>query len=785
MSRSWYRLMAILVKNRRAFVIAIQAALMVLANYLAFWLRFDGAIPEYYIQLCFLTLPLLVAVRLVIFIPFRLYQDLWRYAGIWDLRNIIGGVLSSTLAFYALIHWGFGLIPYPRSVFIVDSLLLIFFLGGIRLARRIHRELAYVERQKRVLIYGAGDIGEMIVRDMRNNESYEYEPVGFVDDDPAKRGQTIHGVPILGTRQDLPKIMAAQKPDEVLVAIPRAEPKTIREVVKILEPFKVPITTLPNLHDLYGGKVVMQQIRKLSIEDLLARAPVGLDPGPIHRLIAGKRVLVTGAGGSIGSELCRQIAALRPRALVLYERYENGLYAISCELSDRDGSLPIHSVIGDVTDPLRVDAVMAEYRPEIIFHAAAHKHVPMMELNPCEAIKNNVIGTRVVAEAAARRGAERFVLISSDKAVNPSSIMGASKRVAELTMQHLDGHGQTRFVIVRFGNVLGSSGSIVPRFMEQIKAGGPVTVTHPEVYRYFMLIPEAVQLVLHAATQQQTDAIYVLQMGEPISVLDMARNLIRLSGFVPEEEIPIEFVGLRPGEKLFEDLIGSDEVAEPSGVDGILKIRPTSLVEPVELRQRISTLEQLATRGHLRATVEQLSKIVPTFLYQRGERRRRPPRYRAGLVRNTLPVLERCVTVEALQALLEEVRKDLGFLTLQVRIEEGAAPAILNGIKELTVVDSTPPQDPDLVNGGGVSSWTGRAEILSKIQNADQPEGTRTRNGGEGRGPRAESQAVQVVGEVVVTKPAWKHRRTSENDDELVQLLADAFGKWLAERMKA
>ncbi|MBI3015322.1 MAG: polysaccharide biosynthesis protein [Candidatus Tectomicrobia bacterium] len=642
------RTIAIILKYRRALIIFVQAVFMVIANYLAFWLRFDGAIPDNYAQLLIRMLPWLLAVRQIAFIPFRLYEGLWRYTSIWDLRNIIAGVLSSSAVFYLLVHWGFGLTQYPRSVFIIDSVLLILFLGGVRLARRIYRELGHLEKGRRILIFGAGDAGEMIARDMKNSPHLDFEPVGFVDDDATKVGHRIHGVRVLGTRQDLPTVMSTAKPHEVLVAIPGAEPATIRGIVKALQPFKVPIRTVPSMRDILDGKVALGQVRNLAIEDLLSRAPVGLDPEPVRHLVTGKRILVTGAGGSIGSELCRQIAALQPSALILYERYENGLYSISTELSDRDPSLVIHSVVGDVTDSITVNRVMAEYRPEIVFHAAAHKHVPLMELNPCEAVKNNVVGTRTVAEAAAAHRVERFILISSDKAVNPSSIMGASKRVAEYIVQAFNFQIETRFVVVRFGNVLGSSGSVVPRFMEQIKAGGPVTVTHPEVYRYFMLTSEAVQLVLHAATQRLTGVIYVLDMGEPINVLEMARNLIRLSGFVPEEEIPITIVGLRPGEKLFEELVGTDEIAEPSGMEGILRVRPVSSPNPGLLMQKISTLEQLAAEGKPKAVTEQLFDIVPTLLFRHGERRRRPPRYRTMLVRNTLPLLERCETVAPL-----------------------------------------------------------------------------------------------------------------------------------------
>jgi len=613
--------MQFVLKCRRYIVVVMHLASIVLANYLAFWLRFDGVIPGQDWALFVQMLPWLIAIRGLAFVPFRLYEGLWRYTSIWDLRNITGGVVVSTFLFYLLVHWWLGATGYPRSVFIIDSILLIFFLGGIRLTRRIYRELGHGEREKRILIYGAGDAGEMIVRDMMNNPFYEYEAVGFIDDDPTKVGQRIHGVKVLGTREVVAKVMADQKPDAILVAMPRAGPATVRKVVKSLEPFKVPIKTLPNLRDILGGKVEVSHIRNLSIEDLLERAPVGLKPEPLKQLIEGQRVMVTGAGGSIGSELCRQIMARAPSSLVLFDRYENGLYAVASELASKakDRGCPVHPVIGDVTDASRINAVMAEHRPAIVFHAAAHKHVPLMEVNPCEAIKNNVLGTRTVAEAATRVAVERFILVSTDKAVNPTSVMGATKRVAELLMQTMNHNSCGVFAAVRFGNVLGSNGSVVPRFLEQIKAGGPVTVTHPEVQRYFMLIPEAVQLVLHAAALAKGHEIFVLEMGEQIKVLDMARNLTRLAGFVPDEEIPITFVGLRPGEKLYEELVGKGETLEPSGVEQILRVRSGWMPEPAIFDQQVRALEGLAAKNDAEGVIEQLCKMVPTYTPYRTE----------------------------------------------------------------------------------------------------------------------------------------------------------------------
>ncbi len=607
-----YKAMKRVLPYRRPLIVLGQVGLVVLANYLAFLLRFDGAIPAEYRVIFLRTVAWLVLVRGVAFVPFRLYEGLWRYAGIWDLQNIIGGALSSTLVFYALVRWGFALDTYPRSIFFIDSILLIFFLGGIRLARRLSRELGHVDRERTVLIFGAGDAGEMIVRDMKNNAFYDSEPVGFIDDDPSKVGRLIHGVRVLGTRHDLPTIMTSAKPDEVLVAITGAEPATIRNVVKALEPFKVPIKTLPNLRDIVDGKLGIGQIRDLAIDDLLARPSVDLDSEPVRRLITDKRVMVTGAGGSIGSELCRQIAALHPKTLVLYERHENALYAIDKDLR-RAAVIHVRPILGDVTDAARVSATLAEESPQIIFHAAAHKHVPLMEMNPCEAVKNNVRGTRVMVEAAAEHDVERFVLISTDKAVNPTSVMGVTKRIAELLVQTMTNANETSFAVVRFGNVLGSNGSVVPLFLEQIKAGGPVTVTDPEMRRYFMLIPEAIHLVLHAAALSAGGDVYVLEMGDQIKIVDMARNLIRLAGFVPEQEIPIKFVGLRPGEKLFEELVGPDEMVAPAPINKMLRVRTLRLPDTAVLAKQIVDLEELAFRGAAVAVIEKLCEIVPTF----------------------------------------------------------------------------------------------------------------------------------------------------------------------------
>jgi FlaA1/EpsC-like NDP-sugar epimerase len=609
--------LGLLLRYRRVIVIAIHLTATALSGYLAFWLRFDGAIPSRELSLFFAMLPVLLIVRGLTFIPFRLYQGLWEYTGLYDLRNLLAGIGASTVLFYVLVHGVFGIRDYPRSVFIIDSMILTFFMGGVRLTRRVYKELTHLPPEKRVLIFGAGDAGEMIVRDMRKSD--EYHPIGFLDDDQTKVGRRIHGVRVLGTRKDLAAIMAKEKPDEVLVAIPGRDPATVRDVVSALEPFKVRINTVPTLRDLISGDVAVSQIRRLSIEDLLPRAPVGLDAERVRKLITGRPVMVTGAGGSIGSELCRQIAALQPSFLVLFDWAENGLYAIENDLRDKGFGSFIRTVIGDVADAKRLNSILEEHHPAIIFHAAAHKHVPLMELNPCEAVKNNVIGTRTVAEAAAMHGVERFVQISTDKAVNPTSVMGATKRVAELIVQGMAASDRTCFVTVRFGNVLGSNGSVVPRFIDQIKAGGPVTVTHPDMRRYFMLISEAVQLVLHSAALGEAGALYALQMGDQIKLVDIARNLIRLSGFVPDDEIAVKFIGLRPGEKLCEELVGTDEVLKPSSIEKVLSVTPRVAPDHAVLKYQTMELEHLALREDQPGVLEQLGLIVSTM--RRGTER--------------------------------------------------------------------------------------------------------------------------------------------------------------------
>jgi len=613
----------LLLHLRRVLLLGFQLMLVMVANRLAFTLRFDSDVPGWALAAFWQMLPWLVAIRSLTFFPFRLYEGLWRYTSFYDLKALIGGIAVSTVAFYTVANSPIGPETYPRSIYIIDATLLLLMLGGARMARRVFVEYAAIRPGKRVLMFGAGDAAERIVRDMKATRDTPYQPIGFVDDDPAKVGRRMHGIPVLGTRKDVPWILRQYRPDEVLIAIPSATASVVRDIVRVFAPFKVPIKTLPNLQDIIGGKIEVAQIRSLSLEDLLPRSPVGLDAEPVKRLIAGRRIMVTGAGGSIGSELCRQIARLKPASLVMFERYENSLHEIWLELNDGRPSFDMYAIVGDVTDETRVGDVLLTYRPEIIFHAAAHKHVPLMQDNPCEAIKNNVRGTRVIAAASERCGVERFIMISTDKAVNPTSVMGASKQLAELLIQLHAEKSCTAFSIVRFGNVLGSNGSVVPRFMDQIKKGGPVTVTHPEMRRFFMLIPEAVQLVMHAASHAERGSTYVLDMGHQVKLVDMAYDMIRLSGFA-SNEIKVEFTGLRPGEKLSEELVGADEEVSPGKVDKIQCVR-RRYPPPADLPDRVADIEKEAARGNSGAVVAMLIELTGLSVPQQSRNAVPPP----------------------------------------------------------------------------------------------------------------------------------------------------------------
>ncbi|MFZ5753339.1 MAG: polysaccharide biosynthesis protein [Bacillota bacterium] len=532
----------------------------VFAFYSAFYIRFDGQIPEVFLSVFNKFWLLYALIKITTFYFLGVYKRIWRYAGIRDLLVVVNSVSVSILV---LITLGYYLREtVPRSVYILTWMLDMIMAGGIRVVPKIYyeRSLKLVPRDaKHLLVIGAGDAGVLVVKELQRQALASLIPIGFIDDDTAKQNIKIMGIPVLGTRAELEQVIKENDIQQVLIAMPSAPGKVIREIVEKCRALRVPVRTLPRMYDIINGQISVDLIREVKLEDLLGREPVKLDMERIAETIRHKRVLVTGAGGSIGSELCRQICRYDPKEIVLLGHDENPIFEIELELRSKYPNLKIYSIIADVKDKNRIIQIFSEKRPEIVFHAAAHKHVPLMEYSPGEAFENNIIGTKNVAEASDRFSVETFVLISTDKAVNPTSVMGATKRIAEIIIQYMAEMSKTKFVAVRFGNVLGSRGSVIPIFQEQIRQGGPITVTHPEMRRYFMTIPEAVQLVLQAASMAQGGEIFVLDMGEPVKIVDMAKELIRLSGLEPEKDIAIQFTGIRPGEKLYEELLTSEE----------------------------------------------------------------------------------------------------------------------------------------------------------------------------------------------------------------------------------
>ncbi|HSW46280.1 MAG TPA: nucleoside-diphosphate sugar epimerase/dehydratase [Phycisphaerae bacterium] len=599
----------------------------------AFALRneFQGWGEWFFVQ--YLTyLPLTLAVKLTVFGWSRIYRDSWKYVGLRDLFAIIRATHISIFACVAIYYltqsiWTRLLPPntgfwVPNSVFLLDWLLTIAFVAAARVGYRFYyEELRPLEAtaEIRLLIIGAGDVGDSILRDIVRASEARYQVVGFLDDDDAKHGARIRGIEVLGATDQIREICHRHAVDEVLIAMPSAPQRKVRHLVELCRGMNLRFRTVPAVSDLIEGRVQVSQIRPVDIEDLLGRDPVTLDTAAIGEYIQDKVVMVTGAGGSIGSEMCRQICRFKPRRLLLVEQMENALFEVNRELARLFPEIDCRPCVADICDSSRIRSLLWSEKPTAIFHAAAHKHVPMMELNPGEAVKNNVLGTRTLADAACEAGVEKFVMISTDKAVNPTSVMGCTKRVAEMYVQQAASatDAATEFVTVRFGNVLGSSGSVVPIFKEQIARGGPVTVTHPEMIRYFMTIPEAAQLVLQAGAMGRGGEIFLLDMGEPVKIVQLAQDLITLSGLRPHEDIEIKFTGVRLGEKLFEELSISGEDAMPTKHPkiGIVKKRPEDFQRVCESIGRLIAMADTAgsdeVRHELQQTVPEYTPCVP------------------------------------------------------------------------------------------------------------------------------------------------------------------------------
>ena len=592
--------------------------LIALAWWLAFELRFDQGVPRYYDTLFRRTVLIVVAIKLVVFVLFRFYDRWWRYVSIRDMWSAVRGVTAASLVASLTVYFfsPVAQVRLPRSVAIMDWLFLLGLIAGTRLLARSVIERPgtgrLVARGKEVLVVGAGDAGQLTIREMQRNRQLGYTPIGVIDDDPRKKNLRIHGVRVLGTTAELAHILRDNRPDEVLIAIPSASGEVRQRIVTLTREGNVPVKTLPGLYELISGETdLATQIRPVQVEDVLGREPVDVDLEASASYLENQTVLVTGAGGSIGSELCRQIARLGPQRLILVDQGETALFEIERELVDERGFAPSIPVLADVKSRTKMRQVFDRYRPSIVFHAAAYKHVPLMEANPLESVRNNAVGTRILAEIAVEFGAERFLLVSTDKAVNPKTVMGQSKALCEWIVEAYGAREDiaTRFVAVRFGNVLGSSGSVIPIFRRQIANGGPVTVTHPEMTRYFMTIPEAASLVIQAGAIGGRGDVFVLDMGDPVRILDLAKQMVRLSGKEPDRDIVVEIVGTRPGEKLHEELWGEGETAEATTHPKIMRVSgPT--VDAVWLQDELAELERLVREGETLEVVSRLATMM-------------------------------------------------------------------------------------------------------------------------------------------------------------------------------
>ncbi len=632
------------VRNRYFFI--ADVLLMGLSALISFLLRLDPPGLRPYTRTIIIFAALAALVKPVIFYLFGLYRRYWRYASANELVTIALATLSGTAVVALLMYSPVSLIwefrPLPRSIPILDWLVSLPLIGGTRFAVRLLVGGPFSARwrsdplkgksreERRVLVMGAGDAGAMIVREMQANPGLGLVPVGILDDNRAKIGMTIHGVSVQGTRQDIPCLVRKERVDEVIIAIPTAPGRAIREIVTICQEADVAYKTMPGIYELISGQVSVKQVREVRIEDLLRREPVQIDGSGANRYLSDAVVLVTGAGGSIGAELCRQVTAYRPRQLLLLGHGENSIYNVLQELQDRSTELDVQPLVADVRDYARLRRLFTHYRPQVIFHAAAHKHVPLMErdINISEAVKNNVFGTQRLLQAAVAHDVMHFVLISTDKAVNPVSVMGATKRIAELQVQDAAQRTGRAYVVVRFGNVLGSRGSVVPLFQHQIANGGPVTVTHPKMKRFFMTIPEAVQLVIQAAVIGKGGEIFVLDMGDQVHIVDLATELIYLSGLEPGRDINIISTKPRSGEKLSEELFAEGEEQYCTRHEKIFVAHSDSRWSSEALAEHIVELDALANDGDVADILAKIKEIVPEYQpdFSAGNMPSSPPR---------------------------------------------------------------------------------------------------------------------------------------------------------------
>ena len=544
------------------FLLILDILIIIAAAITSVYIRFEGIAVDHFLRIIVAHLPFLIVDYLLFFLFFNLYRRVWRYAGIRELLAVAAAAVCGTVTFYAG-HIFFGGVYIPRTVFVLIFFLVMAGTGISRLALRFLITLSSREKSEGnplpVLIVGAGDAGNLMARDITQYHKHDRRVIGFIDDDPQKHGSLAFGIKVLGGRELIGEVVQRYDVKEIIIAMPSLPPKEIAAIVDLCSQTKCNTKIIPGVYSLLEQNVSMKSLRPIGVEDLLQRDPVVLDIEKIAGYLRGKCILVTGAGGSIGSELCRQIMQMKPASLILLGKGENSIYEIHRELGEIYGSKRLVPIIASVRDRARMEDVFDQFKPQVVFHAAAHKHVPLMEAQPGEAVRNNVYGSWRTARLAGEKGVETFIMVSTDKAVNPTSVMGATKRVAEKVMQGLNKQFDTKYITVRFGNVLGSRGSVVPLFKKQIEAGGPVTVTDPEMKRYFMTIPEATQLILQAGSMGKGGEVFVLDMGEPVKIVDLAKNMIRLYGHEPDEDIKITFTGLRPGEKLFEELLSGEE----------------------------------------------------------------------------------------------------------------------------------------------------------------------------------------------------------------------------------